>query len=423
MNIHDGKTLYNRKKLLLSLNMGKINDVIINLINKARSEPKEFADSIMTTDDEDEITTEIAIFFKKFSTELFPLAVKKQLCNTAEALIKQLTKLDTGEDVIKLNKQDRENYAFKKRLLKERIKTSFCKEIVIIGAQNGKEAVLNLLKNFRQREKILSPHLQYIGIASSLLPSERICIVIDLVKEIQHVFERPITVTVNLGSSQSKQRGKRTNKRSVRKLVGNRSESNVFKYRPVKTIFYDYDVNNDRTFSNGFRSNLNNINNNINNIGEHNYSNLNFSRMSVISAKPVPITEYKRIMNPKPRKLKFSETCSSGNFPISGIRKNRGDLSVFSDGLSSNNSLKCCTASKIKRLNNETMIDNETSTFAPVSISMEKTIKKNKSGFNGPVLTRKTVYPDGSMLIHYSPKLKNEEENETSDFDIGSEKE
>ena len=51
----------------------------------------------------------------------------------------------------------------------------------MIGAQNSIEALANILLNKNHRKKILSKEMNYIGISSGFLPSERLCFVIDIV--------------------------------------------------------------------------------------------------------------------------------------------------------------------------------------------------------------------------------------------------
>lgn len=196
----NSKIFEKRKKLLLKINTGVINKEILKYINEARSAPQDFSRHLMYNDEVDEKIGRLSIFFKYNSKEVLPLILEQNLVKCADFLLRRIVSLDNGLPLIDLTKEEKENNSLKVRLKNLSLIPTFYKELIVIGTDNPIDAVSNLFLNDKYKETLLSQKMTYIGIASGLLPSERICIIIDIVKSliIDNSFYKEINLYENL---------------------------------------------------------------------------------------------------------------------------------------------------------------------------------------------------------------------------------
>lgn len=371
----ESNKLMNRKKLLLAINMGKINKEIMLHINSARTNPQSFARSIMTYDDIDPETRDLAIYLSKKNLKLLPLIKSPTLCQSSQKLLLHLTKIDKGDQCIKLSSKDKIIYSLKNRLLEHNVRTSSFKEFVVIGADNGLEAVKNLLMNPKHREKLLSAGMTYIGISSNMLPSEKICIVIDIVKDLLPVQTEPETI-INLGKY-----NKFTN------LSQGETNQTIYKYKPIKKTFYNSKspnrnkcsglVKSPSQYKRGLYGNSYQMNP-VNSVAS--LSNIEFGTIDMRK-------NFSKMINP----------------PYTPSRKK--NLIIHSPDrsfgfISAEKSLKS-TISRSNVSMNRIVNSTREEIAVPISVSISRSVTKNRNGQIIPVVTRKTKFDDGSLLIQY----------------------
>ena len=215
--------------------------------------------------------------------------------------------------------------------------------------------------------------MHYIGIASGLLPSENLCIIIDIVNAIK----------IN----------------------------NNFNLRPVKYSFYNY--NDDDDYENecdySFYENYNK-NNNINNYANKDryfYQNYSCNNMKPKTDKKA--YNLKRVYNSvgyspymkKKVNININNNCTRLN------KSKKKYINYFYDNDEEDDDdevmdlritgQKCFNPNAVKFKNS--YYENQTEFKFPVSISIDKKYKRNKDGRLYPFYTKQTKYDDGSILI------------------------
>ena len=171
----------NKKKLLMQINSGELNRLLLHYINESRSFPKDFSRHLMTNDDIDEKITKLSLFFKYSSNSVHPLITNKYLEKSSNDLLYHIIEIDDGSCSLKFDRDEKERNCLKERLKRYNLIPTYHIDLLIIGVNDAMEALSHILINKNHRKKILSPEMQYIGISSGFLPSERLCIVIDIV--------------------------------------------------------------------------------------------------------------------------------------------------------------------------------------------------------------------------------------------------
>ena len=170
-----------KKKLLMRINSGELNKKLLYYINEARTSPKDFSRHLMINDDVDEKISKLSLFFKYSSIEVPPLIVNPNLEKCSQELIYHILSIDEDSFSLKFTQEEKEKNCLKERLKAFNLIPGYYIDLLVVGDNNPKEALTNVLINKAHRKKILNPEMRYIGISSGLLPSERLCFVIDIV--------------------------------------------------------------------------------------------------------------------------------------------------------------------------------------------------------------------------------------------------
>ena len=370
------KNFEKKRKLFLELNSNQLNKNILYYINEARSFPKEFSHHLINENDEDNKLNHLYTFFKFYSKEVPPLNLDKNLEICSKDLLHHLISIDNGSPVFKYSEENKMKNSLRNRLKRLNLIPTYYVHFLIIGAQNCFDAIINLLLNIDYRNKLLSPEMHYIGIASGLLPSENLCIIIDIVNAIKM--------------------------------------NNNFNLRPVKYSFYnyldddddDYDYENDCDYSFYEDYNKNdNMNNYINN-DRYFYQNYSCNNMKPKTDKKA--YNMKRIYNSvgyspyikRKVKININNQCTRTNKSKSKSKKKYINYFYDYDDCGAMDlritGHKCFNPNAVKFKNRYYDI---TEYKLPVSISIDKKYKRNKDGRLYPFYTKQTKYDDGSILI------------------------
>ena len=367
------KNFEKKRKLLLELNSNQLTKNILYHINEARSSPKEFSHHLINENDEDNKLNHLYTFFKFYAKEVPPLIQDKNLDICSKDLLHHLISIDNGSPVFNYSEENKMRNSLRIRLKRLNLIPTYYVHFLIIGAQNCIDAIINLLLNINYRNKILSPEMHYIGIASGLLPSENLCIIIDIVNAIK----------IN----------------------------NNFNFRPVKYSFYNY--NNDDDYENecdySFYENYNkndNINNYTNN-DRYFYQNYSCNNMKPKTDKKV--YNMKRIYNSvgyshSPYMKKKVKININDNYTRANKSKNKY-INYFYDDDDDNYESMDLRITQQRRIDpnavkfKNSYYENQTEFKLPVSISIDKKYIRNRDGKLYPFYTKQTKYDDGSILI------------------------
>ena len=359
-----------KRKLLLELNSNQLNKNILYHINEARSSPKEFSHHLINENDEDNKLNHLYTFFKFYSKEVPPLILDKNLEICSKDLLHHLISIDNGSKVFNYSEENKMRNSLRIRLRRLNLIPTYYAHFLVIGAQNSIEAIINLLLNIDYRNKILSPEMHYIGIASGLLPSENLCIIIDIVNAIKM--------------------------------------NNNFNLRPVKYSFYNY--NDEDDYENGcdysFYENYNKNDNIKNYTNKDRYFYQNYSCNNMKPKTNKKAYNMKRIYNSvgyspymkKKVKINMNNNCARTN----NSKKKYINYFYDDDDYGEEMDLRITQQRRIDPKSvkfKNSYYENQTEFKLPVSISIDKKYKRNRDGRLYPFYTKQTKYDDGSILI------------------------
>ena len=361
-----------KRKLLLELNSNQLTKNILYHINEARNSPKEFSHHLINENDEDNKLNHLYTFFKFYSKEVPPLILDKNLEICSKDLLHHLISIDNGSKVFNYSEENKMRNSLRIRLRRLNLIPTYYAHFLVIGAQNSIEAIINLLLNIDYRNKILSPEMHYIGIASGLLPSENLCIIIDIVNAIKM--------------------------------------NNNFNLRPVKYSFYNY--NDEDDYENGcdysFYENYNKNDNIKNYTNKDRYFYQNYSCNNMKPKTNKKAYNMKRIYNSvgyspymkKKVKINMNNNCARTN------NSKKKYINYFydddDDDYGEEMDLRITQQRRIDPKSvkfKNSYYENQTEFKLPVSISIDKKYKRNRDGRLYPFYTKQTKYDDGSILI------------------------
>ena len=361
------KSFLEKKKLLMELNSNELNKNIFYLINEARTSPKQFYHHLIYNNKTNKNITNLSLFFKYFSKETSSLILDKNISICSQDLLIHLISIDDGKFPFKYTQEEKMRNSLKSRLKRLNLTPINYNNFIIIGTDNSLDAIINLFLNEDYKNKILSPEMKLMGIASGLLPSEELCIIIDI----------------------------------VHALVIN----NDYNYSPMKNNFirnkYDY-----------YKKENEKCKYNNNKIRYH-YLN-NYCSPLKNNRKNMDINNYSTNNNKWNRNLYFNDTKKVYNSLMLSPYKNKNEnvnnyfpnnyKSYENDNIEDGINLKIIEE-KSKIINNDSYIDKKNILNSPkeykipMSVYIDKQYIKDKEGKLIPIYTRETTYDDGSILI------------------------
>lgn len=340
-----------KKKLLMEINSDKLNKNILYLINEARTSPKQFSQHLIYSDyNNSEIIKNLSFFFRYYSKEVYPLILDKNLSICSQDLLTHLILIDDGNISFQYNQEEIMKNNLIERLRRLNLISNNYNHFIVLGVDNCLEAIINLFLNEDYKNKILSPEMNYIGIASGLLPSDNLCIIIDIVNSLKN----------------------NTN----------------FNYKPFKGN-YIKNINNDKYDDKyKFKSNYNfykfnrssNYLNNKNNYLSKNYSTNNINNF-----------------NSNKKKYNMKKIFNSREYSPSPKMINKNVLKYKEE------------FENDYHLNNEENIIFNREYKIPINVYIDKQYIKSKEGKIIPIYTKKLRYDDGSILIQ--PNINKDDEN------------
>ena len=361
-----------KKKLLMQINSGELNKSILYYINEARTCPQDFARHLMVDDDVDEKISKLSLFFKYTSIKVPPLEVNSNLEKSSNDLLYHIISIDDGSSELILTQREKERNNLQQRLKKFNIIPVYYADLIIIGADDAIDALTNIFINNNHRNKLLSPDMKYIGISIGLLPSERLCIVIDIANSFKYYNNyclRANDINYNDARPSKYNYIRFTNVGSDEE---NENDNNDYVYND-NSGEEEYKKYNRKTFNNRtyFNKKYSTDKKKINNIKFYNSAN-----------------GYRPYINMQ-QKLNFDKICDE-NFTDN---KNDKIINLRISGQ------KCFSPSNRSAFRSRFTDDNPKRFKYPMSVSIEKKYIKNKYGEFYPVYHKKTIYDDGSILL------------------------
>ena len=381
MKVTNNNEFIKKKKLLMQINSGELNKSILYYINEARTSPKDFSRHLMVDDDVDVKISKLSLFFKYSSVKVPPLEIDKNLETSSNDLLYHIISADDGSSELEFSEEEKKRNSLKERLKKFNLMPIYHVDLVIIGVDDAIDVLANILINNNHRKKILSPEMKYIGISSGFLPSERLCVVIDIVNSFRYYTNY----------SNNYLRTKDIN------YITSNNDTKPSKYNYIRhtNVGSDDDCEDDINYNDYVYND---------NSGEEEYkkcTNNKYSNKTYFNPK-YNTTEKKKIFN-----IKYFNSVGGNKPNIEMMKKLNFD--ECNDNFKDNKNCKIINLrisgqkwfSPSNRTNTKNIFNNgPPKRFKfPMCVSVEKKYKKNKYGEIYPIYHKKTIYDDGSILL------------------------
>ena len=365
-----------KKKLLMQISSGELNKSILYYINEARSSPKDFSRHLMVNDDVDEQISKLSLFFKYSSIPVPPLELNPNLETTSNDLLYHIIASDDGNSELEFSQKEKERNSLKERLKKLNLVPVYHVDLLVIGVDDAIDALANILINSNHRKKILSSEMKYIGISSGFLPSERLCVVIDIVSNFRNYTSGYLrTKDINYINSINDTRP---------------SKYNYIRFTNVGSDDEYEDDNNDYVYNDNSGEEY--IKNTKNTNTNRSYFNTN-TKFNSDKKKIQNIKYFNSVGGYRPfiemqKKLNFDDNKENN--------KDNKKEKIINLKISGQ---KWFSPTNRKIVKNEYYDEGPKRFKFPLSISIEKKYTKNKYGEIFPIYHRKTLYDDGSILL------------------------
>ena len=365
-----------KKKLLMQISSGELNKSILYYINEARSSPKDFSRHLMVNDDVDEQISKLSLFFKYSSIPVPPLELNPNLETTSNDLLYHIIASDDGNSELEFSQKEKERNSLKERLKKLNLVPVYHVDLLVIGVDDAIDALANILINSNHRKKILSSEMKYIGISSGFLPSERLCVVIDIISNFRNYTSGYLrTKDINYINSINDTRP---------------SKYNYIRFTNVGSDDEYEDDNNDYVYNdNSGEEYIKNTKNTYTNRSNFNTNTkFNSDKKKIQNIKYFNSVGGYRPFVEMQKKLNFDDNKENN--------KDNKKEKIINLKISGQ---KWFSPTNRKIVKNEYYDEGPKRFKFPLSISIEKKYTKNKYGEIFPIYHRKTLYDDGSILL------------------------
>ena len=176
---------------ILFTNIGKLQDNLLKLINNIREKPGDYLENLRKENPEpsDQMNLLLKFLYSIKNKKFPPIKKNNDVCKCSEDILSYIILYDEGKNEINFGNNDKSNYTLKRRLERIGIKKVENQEFIIFGFDEPNSIILDLLLNDPNKEKLFDPKLILGGITCGILPSDRLCTIIDIVEEEKIIFD------------------------------------------------------------------------------------------------------------------------------------------------------------------------------------------------------------------------------------------
>lgn len=166
---------------LLDINLSRLKEEIFQQVNFLRTNPNVYLDimsnlNLISDDDNKNIVRKLI----EFPYTRPPLENIKDLDKCSEEMLYFLTFHDKGDFNIVFDDYEYKEYYIKSRIKKFKFYKMKYHEFVIYNAKNAEDIINNVVIQDIKKCRIINPKYTYIGISIGVLPTNRLCVVIDI---------------------------------------------------------------------------------------------------------------------------------------------------------------------------------------------------------------------------------------------------
>ena len=184
------KNKIDSKKKLLHLNIGQLQKDILKYINNLRAQPNNFLEIIKreNPNPSKELLELIKYLYSLNNQKIPPFKLDNDICKCTEDILSYIILYDEGKNEINFGPNNKEKYSLDRRLERIGKKQVDNQEFIIYGINNPKNIINNIILNDPNMIKLFQFKYTLIGISCGILPSDRLCTIIDIVEE-EKLFE------------------------------------------------------------------------------------------------------------------------------------------------------------------------------------------------------------------------------------------
>ena len=179
------KNKIDSKKKLLHLNVGQLQKDILKYINNLRAQPNNFLEIIKreNPNPSKELLELINYLYSLNNQKIPPFKLDNDICKCTEDILSYIILYDEGKNEINFGPNNKEKFSLNRRLERIGKKQVENEEFIIYGINNPKNIINNILLNEPNMIKLFQFKYTLIGISCGILPSDRLCTIIDIVEE------------------------------------------------------------------------------------------------------------------------------------------------------------------------------------------------------------------------------------------------
>ncbi len=186
----ESKKKLDSKMKLLDLNLGQLQDDILEFINKIRAYPNNYLELLRKENPKpNEEMINLLKFLFQIKNKKIPLfTMNNDICKCSEDILNYIIIYDEGKNQLNFLYNNKRSYSLKSRLIRVGKKNVDNEEFIIFEKIKPNSIILDLLLNDPNMYKLFDPKFTLIGISCGILPSDRLCTIIDIVED-EKIFD------------------------------------------------------------------------------------------------------------------------------------------------------------------------------------------------------------------------------------------
>ena len=186
----ESKNKLDSKMQLLHLNLGQLQEDILKFINNIRAQPNNYFELLRKENPKpnEEMNNLLKFLYKIKKEKIPPFTMNNDICKCSDDILNYIIIYDEGKNKLHFLYNNKSNYSLKTRLIRVGKKNVDNEEFIIFEKKNPKSIILDLLLNDPNMNKLFDPKFTLIGISCGILPSDRLCTIIDIVEE-EKIFD------------------------------------------------------------------------------------------------------------------------------------------------------------------------------------------------------------------------------------------
>ncbi len=181
----ESKKKLDSKMQLLHLNIGQLQEDILEFINNIRANPNNYLELLRKENPKpnEEMNNLLKFLYKIKNQKIPSLTMNNDICKCSEDILNYIIIYDEGKNQLNFLYNNKRSYSLQSRLIRVGKKNVDNEEFIIFEKNKPNSIILDLLLNDPNMNKLFDPKFTLIGISCGILPSDRLCTIIDIVED------------------------------------------------------------------------------------------------------------------------------------------------------------------------------------------------------------------------------------------------